>query len=425
MYPIPPAVLPLLGVDHPIIAFADVWTPPWYAGAQGTGPAPRFVARLYIEGGTVTIDGTTLGTQTTSCQFTASPSCDPGAQSTALLAALNAAGTEVRVTWAIPGTGDDVLLGVFPVTSAVCARTGSDMAITVTGADRSSVLSRRQLVHPYVQSAGQEVSAAIAAMLQHVAPGGVWGPPGSGAPSVDFPPTPWIVAPYTWPEGQDPWAASVQMATTAGRELWWSNSGILEMQAITPPTPWSPQAPTVGTPPVWAYGNGVEVLGQFPNLCTGMSRARSNSAVYNQVVVVAESTFVGVSAFGSSASGIAFTAYAGDMDPASPTYLLGNYGPATNVVFDELVTVLEEAQNEALLNLNEGLSGGEQVTVTGTMMPFHQIWDPVWLEDPLLGVAGLYTVRSITMPLDTAGEMSLLCYRTVQPGAILAAPIGA
>lgn len=406
MYPIPAAALPLLGVDHEVIAWADVWTPPWY-GPNGTGPLPEFVARLYIESGTVTIDGTTLGTQTAACQFTASPSCDPGAQQTALLDALTADGTEVRVTWALPGTGQDVLLGVFPVTSVVCDDTGEDLVITVTGADRSSVLSRRQLARPFVQAANVEVSAAIWAMIQKVAPGGVW---------PDLAPTPWTVAPYTWPEGQDPWAASVQMATTAGRELWWGNSGRLELHPIVAPRPMSKA--------VWAYGEGAETRG-FANLASAMSRTRTNTSVYNQIVVVAESTMVGAAALGSTASGVNFTVYAGDMDPASPTYLLGNYGPATNVIFDMLLTDPAEGQAEAVLNLNEGLSAAEQVTVTALPNPWHQIWDPVWLTRARLGIDGLYTVRSITLPLDATTPMTLLCYRTVQPGTVLTAPVGA
>ncbi|HVA75755.1 MAG TPA: hypothetical protein VNF71_14445 [Acidimicrobiales bacterium] len=405
MYPVPDAVRAQLGVDHEVLSWADVWTSPWYL-APGTGPAPGYMARLYIETGTVTIDGTTPGTVTSSCQFTAAPTCDPGNQPTALLDALNANGTEVRVSWSIPGTGDDVLLGVFPVTSAVCSDTGEDLTITVTGADRSSVISRRQLPKPYPQPKGIEVSQAIATMIGSVAPGGV---------TYDFAATPWTVAPYTWPEGQDPWAASVQMATTAGSELYVGNSGRMVMRAIQPPKP--------GSRAVWAYGEGGAPILGFPNLCTGMSRNRTNAAVYNQIVVVAESTSVGVAAFGSSSSGVAFTCYAADLDSNSPTYALGNYGPATNVIYDELLTNLAEGQQEALLNLNEGLSGGEQVTVTALMQPYHQIWDAVWLQRSRLGIAGLYTVRSITMPLDAAGVMSLLCYRTVQPGTILTSPV--
>lgn len=456
MYAAPQSFYTALGTGYQVTAFADLWTQPGMIGPN-LNPVPvQFIARLYIEDGTITVDGT--APQRRTCDLTLAPYTDPGRANLVDLLGpgigqFNSKTCEVRISFAAqPPTGPPflALLGIFTVNDVQAQDTGTDIVFTLSGADRSAEISRHAFTHEYPQANGVPTTQAMVTMIGHAVPGFVQAfdinltIPGSWPPAQV---NDWPTAPYVWPSGQDAWQACQQMANTAGLQLYFSPSGRCTMRPI--PNFQQGQATSVNPMggPIWVYRDGAAFtpvgggLAAPPMLCGvtrvdtaenqggGTASGSNTNAVPNSVLVIAETTWVpygGV--YGSQLSDTAaFQVQAVDDDRASPTYVGGPYGVVSNVIYDDLLTSVAEGKQEALLALQQGLSAGEQVVLDVLPNPMHEVWDVVRVIRSRLGVSALYTIQKWTFPLNpargTQSRMQVTCNKVTGPGGLYSYPV--
>lgn len=451
MYAAPSSFWTALGTGYQLTVIADLWTMPGMLGANGVPIPVAFQARCYVEDGSITVDGT--APQRRTAQLTLAPYADPGHVPVWSLAGpspgqLNSKTAELRISWAAqPPTGPPfyALLGVLPVTDVEIDDTGEDIVVTVACADRSTVISRHPFTHDYPQANGVLTTVAIQNMIQNAAPDFVqrWdinlSVPGATPAKTN---TDWPTAPYTWPAGQDAWAACQQMANTAGIQLYFSPSGRATMRPI--PNFQQGQGTSVNPAggPLWVYTDGIvpqpigggtilpmltkcKRVDTAENQSGGAANGSNTSAVPNSVVVVAENTWLpygGV--FGSQLSDVAaFQVQAVDQDPSSPTYIGGPYGIVSNVIYDDLLVSKVEGEQEALLSLQQGLSAGEPVDLSVLPNPLHEVWDVIKVVRPRIGANALFTILSFTLPLNIKDDLTIVANKVVGPGGLFAYPL--
>ncbi|HVD04355.1 MAG TPA: hypothetical protein VNF75_09550, partial [Candidatus Dormibacteraeota bacterium] len=153
-------------------------------------------------------------------------------------------GTELSVEIALmqqgqaTGANGWAPLGIFSIATATIADSGADFELTLDLYDRSWQFSQWQLLQNYtVPASTGTLEAEVVALLSYI-----WNNNGPGRAIAGSQPlpswitspnflgvvgTPWVCPAGTYQQGQDPWQACIDMANSAGFELFFDMNGIL------------------------------------------------------------------------------------------------------------------------------------------------------------------------------------------------------
>lgn len=376
--------LTLLTKGNPVLAL-----PGPLVAANSSGSASS------VTGGTIAMDTTsTVGRTATFSIVDPTGQLVPG-----ISAFLEPAGNEVLIEY-----GVDLGNGVFTyypaatvgiVTADVVdtlpsgTTTGSTAGtvgpvMTLTCSDRSQVIGASSVVSTYQTADGIDTTTAIYQLISQAVP---WLPGFAyRLQTTGFPLPSQIVA-----VGANPWTTAQGWAASAGYRLYIDASAHIVLEPAVP----------AGVP-VRVYARGV---GQ---ILAGISLAWDASQAFNGVTVI-----------GSYPGSIPVQATAWDVNPGSPTYYLGPFGPrpAPPLTSSTAQTVSQcLAAAQALLPSVLGLS--RSLTITTIPDPTVREYDTVIVNSPQDGVSGMWQVRSFTLPLDYTALMAQVLV-PVTPGLLL------
>lgn len=184
----------------------------------------------------------------------------------------------------------------------------------------------------------------------------------------------------------DPWADARRLAEDIGMELYFDAAGQATLRDEPDPATDSP---------VWEFEDT-----SFPTV-TALTRQILDEDTYNQVVVEGEAS-------GNTAP---VRAVAQDLDPASPTYILGPYGINSITIRSAGVTTTEQARDAADAKLLRAKGATEKVVITAVPNPAIEPGDVVTVTRGLSKVEGQFIVDAITMPLSPTDAMTITSRR--------------
>lgn len=321
-----------------------------------------------VQGPTVTLDGTASIRSTMS--FTLLDPLDRYLVRGSVNDVLSPFGSEVRLWRGVvlnDGTEEVTPLGTFRVETN--DPTDDDHILSVTGKDRSSIVSRKA-PRPLSIPNGTTLEAAVTRIVLHMLPTAVFDLP----PTNDRVPTMLIKA------GDNPWDIAVQMAAHHGYALYVDRMGVFRMD------------PTVPGAAVWIFGAGPR------NLFTAKPSERNgrNSSVPNGFIVTSNST-------GGDSSGVRGEAW--DENPESPTYRYGPYGENAEHVASDKVTTTDAARRGAEMLLRRALGRVGEMTFSSVPNPALDP-DDVVLVQGSRGGTGVYYLSQLTIPLEASSPMT-------------------
>lgn len=325
------------------------------------------------------------------------------------------------------GTNGWVPMGLYAIASSTIDDSGQDLAVTLDLYDRSWPFSRWGLLTNYnVPAAGGNLEAEIKALLTYA-----WNNNGPGRSSEvggsvpvpsyitgpNFQPTTYTVPPGIYQQGQDPWAACLDMATSAGYELFFDLSGTLAGK----PAPGSPAGGTLNSlPVVWGFNPGeVSAQGTYAHPLGGTpfttpvaaSLQMTRDKIYNDYQV---------SATGPSNSDSGFAqAQAVDSNPNSPTYINSAIGDIPYFVYDSSISGQGQALAEAQYDLAVSISSAWTASVSSPLNPLLDIDDVCAILNPRFGYTGngqkfIIDTLQTSVRYDVA---TMVTGRIIQPGS--------
>jgi len=293
-----------------------------------------------------------------------------------------------------------VPVGTFPIATTAVADTSTDLVVTMELYDRSWPFSQWALLDNYtVPAADGSLRGEVIALLEYV-----WNNNGPGVGSVPVPT--WISTPSysgtsswncpagVYQQGQDPWQACLDMAASAGYELFFDVNGLLTMK----PIPGSANAQGGGTlsslPINWYFNpNEVSAVGgeQHPisgspySTPAGVTLSMTRDGIYNDV-------FVSATGPNNATSNTPVQSRAYDSNPLSPTCTTGGMGDVPNFVYDSLidtsngVLASEKALAEAQYDLAVSLASAWTLTVLTPPAPQFDLDDVCAVTNPRLAL---------------------------------------
>jgi hypothetical protein len=318
-----------------------------------------------------------------------------------------------------------VPVGTFPIATTAVADTGTDLVVTMELYDRSWPFSQWALKTNYtVPAADASLRGEVIALLEYV-----WNTNGPGAGGASVPS--WISLPSysgtsswacpagVYQQGQDPWQACLDMAASAGYELFFDVNGLLTMK----PTPGSNNAQGGGTlsslPINWYFNpNEVSAVGgeQHPisgspySTPAGVTLSMTRDGIYNDVYVSATGPNNATSTSPSQSE-------AWDANPLSPTYVLGGMGDVPNFVYDSLISNGTQALAEAQYDLAVSLASAWTLTVLTPPAPQFDIDDVCAVTNPRLALSAQKFIVD-TLSVDLRFDLqSSLSGRVIVPGS--------
>lgn len=321
-----------------------------------------------VESPTATLDGTASIRSTMS--FTLLDPLDRYLVRGSVNDVLSPFGTEVRL-WrgvVLPGGSEELVpIGTYRIETN--DPTEDDHVLTVTGKDRSSIVSRKA-PRPLAIPNGTSLEAAVTRIVLHMLPTAVF----------DLPPTNDRVATMLIKAGDNPWDVAVQLAALHGYALYVDRMGVFRMD------------PTAPGSPVWIFGAGDR------NTFTAKPSVRNgrNSSVPNGFIVSSNTA-------GSDSAGVRGEAW--DENPDSPTYRWGPYGENAEHVSSDKVTTVDAARRGAEMLLRRALGRVGEVSFSSVPNPALDPNDVVLVQTAAGGV-GVYYISQLTIPLTASESMS-------------------
>jgi Domain of unknown function (DUF5047) len=275
------------------------------------------------------------------------------------------------------GTQELHPLGVFRVDTNDIAFEGG--TISMSGFDRSVIISRNRWLEPYVIEEGTPTTAAIADIARNRYPGVV----------IDMAPSDHAVTVETTlgeNTNNDPWRVLTgDLGVAAGLDVYFDAQGILTAR------------PFIGATgaPERTFHDGVG------GTIVGGSRQLSGENLRNGCVV-----------FGEGADGAQIRAERWDTNPASPTYA-GNpvgssaFGARPFVYENQLLNTYEQCLEVADLLLPKVLRLADSIGFQAIVDPTVDVstWCAVQVERPQ--VNAVYAIHSVSIPLDPGGLMDV------------------
>lgn len=293
---------------------------------------------------------------------------------TSASSALAPYGNEVRVSTGVMLGSTPILVpcGVFRIDQCNPSWAGGNVPVGITGTDRSAVIANDKYTD-YTSVAAQNAGSAILAIVSPAFQSW-WPPPNFVAVSQNL-------SAQTFAPGDDRWAAAQNLATQVGCLLYFDPYGVLTLTPIV-----NPQTAQIA----WTFAPGLlSVLTQ-----AAQTLDRTNAA--NIIVAQAQ---------GSSVT-TPLQAIAQDLNPASPTYVLGNFSAAVSVVQSETLTLLADLQTYASSQLLLSQGATQTATLSSFCLPQLDAYDVIAASVAQVGLAAKYVIDQLSVPLGP-GQMSL------------------
>lgn len=271
------------------------------------------------------------------------------------------------------GTTEVYPLGVFRLSDCTVDESnplqGAGTTLTLEGYDASRTISRDKFINAYTIAQGTLVTSALQYLVRRTLPNATFDMITHG-----------MTVPYqlTYAVGDDPWQACTDLAQSIGCETYFDVAGNC---VIAPPA----DVTALGSPDFdYIEGQGCTM--------TDLAASYSDSG-YNGVIVVGAST---------GTAGAAVQGAAWDMDPASPTYRYGPYGQVPEIVQDQNITTVADANNSAASILNGQLGFLTQADVTCWTNPAIDVNDVIQVERSVTKTTGRFVVDSLTIPMGSS-----------------------
>jgi hypothetical protein len=285
-------------------------------------------------------------------------------------------GNELRLYRGIKfdnGTEEYVPLGVFVITEVAVQDSNEGVTLSLTGSDRSLLISRAKWIEPY-QVENASLESAITALLK------------SRYPDVQtaFPTTNVTINQVVLgsENDNDPWKDAVELCELVGFDLFFNANGVVEMA----------QFPSLdGSVVVSTFVEGVGTT------VTSIDRSISTKETFNGVVYTIEGTDV--------ATPIRVEAW--DEDSTSPTYRFGKFGQVPTFVETSLLSTEDEAVRAAAALLNKYIGAQETISWECIPDPTLDVNDVVYVKAVGAKVDRLVIIDKIDLPLDPQDTMTV------------------
>lgn len=240
----------------------------------------------------------------------------------------------------------------------------NSLQINVDGYDRSKIISRMRWTAPYTIPAGTNTNAAIRTLLDNRMPGLRYNiePSEHTTPTMVF---------GTDVSGNDPWADAESIASSDGKELFFDARDIVTIRKVPDPD----QDPVVAT---FEEGENCTM--------TAISRENNGEVVYTGVVVIAEGSGL--------EEPIRYELWRTDTTLRIPYFY---YSPS--------ITTVEQAQVAAQAMLQRVARAQYGVQVQAVPDPRLEVGDVVRIRRARSKIDDVFTIISLTMPLDAESEM--------------------
>jgi hypothetical protein len=313
---------------------------------------------------------------------------------------------------------DWIPMGVYAIAESTIDDTVNDMIVTLKLFDRSWILAQWKLVSSYsVPASDGTLQNEIKALINHV-----WSTQGPSSPATppwtySIVPSTYVVPTGTYNQGQDPWQACLDMAASAGYELYFDVYGNV-VGAPAPGSPASSSYPTLNSIPVsWGFDqNTISAQGTSSHSLTG-TPFTTPIAMAMQILRDGMYNDYWVAAIGSNNFSSLIQARASDTNPQSPTWYQGIMGDSPNFIYDSLITTLAQAQAEANYDLAVALSKVWQLSIDSAPNPLFNIDDVFTVTNPRMGL-NLQKVIIDTIHTSVRYDaVTTLTGRVIVPGA--------
>lgn len=241
--------------------------------------------------------------------------------------------------------------------------------ITVEAYDFGYRIQQRHLLNPYTITKGSNRITAIQDLLTNM------------LPQLDFnftaDPVRTTAVGVTYREEMDMMQELQQLAENAGLRLWCDQMGMVRLDE-------EPQYQLEEV--VWEYVDDDSTSGNLVQC----SRNWDAEDVFNQVTVTNEGAADDTITLGRA------TAF--DLDPDSPTYWHGPFGPRSHYMTSP-DTPVGELQTVANAVLRKQLGLTEAISFTGLVNPAHEVGDVILIRRPALGIDAVHILDRFTIPL--------------------------
>ncbi|MGH3966285.1 MAG: hypothetical protein ACRDRY_24075, partial [Pseudonocardiaceae bacterium] len=268
------------------------------------------------------------------------------------------------------GTDELMPLGLYVITEANITDTAQGLSVDIAGMDPSWRISRNKWTDVFVIRLGTRYDVAIRNLIINRRPETVF----NFATTLRR--TPRLIF---GKEPTDPWKDAQEMATAIGMELYFDAAGVCTMR--------EEPDPDVGDP-VWTFTD----LDQ-PTM-TALTRRLSPAETFNVIIVRSEGTGV--------ATPIRWVEE--DVDPSSPTYVLGSYGRHATEFKSSMVVNADQAKEAAQALLRRHKGATEAVDLEAIPMPALEPGDIVAVTRGRSRVAGQWLIDTLSLPLG-AGQL--------------------
>ena len=270
------------------------------------------------------------------------------------------------------GSIEYVPLGVFVMTDVVISDTNDGVSISITGEDRSLIISRAKWTAPYQMVSGT-LEASLTAMLQNR-----W-----TDVQTSFVTTNVTVNQVVWgtESNQDPWQDAVYLAQLVGYDLYFDVLGVAVLRRFP-----SLDASTV----VATYEEGQGTL------ITSLDRSMSSKETYNGVIYTIEGSQV--------TTPIRVEVW--DEDTTSPTYRYGVFGNAPTFVTTNLLATEAEAITAATSLLDTYRGAQENINWGSIVDPTLDANDVVYIKTVGSKTDRLVIIDELDIPMSPLASMT-------------------
>jgi len=270
------------------------------------------------------------------------------------------------------GSIEYVPLGVFVMTDVDISDTNDGVSISITGEDRSLIISRAKWTAPYQMVSGT-LEASLTAMLQNR-----WADVQTSFVTTNVTVNQIVLGTES---NQDPWQDAVYLAQLVGYDLYFDVLGV----AVLRPFP-SLDASTV----VAKYEEGAETL------ITSLDRSMSSKETYNGVIYTIEGSQV--------TTPIRVEIW--DEDTTSPTYRYGVFGDAPTFVTTNVLATEAEAIKAATSLLNTYRGAQENINWDSIVDPTLDVNDVVYVKTAGSKTDRLVIIDQLDIPMSPLASMS-------------------
>ena len=271
-------------------------------------------------------------------------------------------------------------IGSSAVTSKGGGQTGGGTSIKIHVTDLSRAIKRNVWQQPYVVPKGTNYGAAVKAMVLDRLPSQTEFAISTTTRALE------TALVYGMDQGGDPWQDIREVAQAVGFEAYFDPRGVFVFRPVPDPR--------IGEP-VFIFDEN------FNPIVAEASKEFTDEQTFNHIVVTGQ----------SSSSQNPVSAEAFDNDPASRTYILGDYGQHTQRLIFNNVTSQDQAQDVANAVLFNSLGAAETVTIICVPHPALEPGDVVKIKVSNVKVDGTYMINSMTTPMSPAEAQQLVCFR--------------